>query len=65
MTNVQRGQLSGPLTITSMRLNPVVLVQWNGVNGGAGPVSSGTWYDWLYYATNAALSNAQTLTYAT
>jgi hypothetical protein len=61
VTNVQTGTLSGPLTITAAKPNPVVLVQWSGVNGGAGPVSS-SWYDFVYYATNAGMTNEQTLT---
>ena len=45
--------------VTGPSPNPVVLVQWRGSNGGTGPVDSGYWYDQLYYATNAAMTDAQ------
>src|SRR5262249_49615510 len=64
VTNVQAGTLSGVATVTGPAPNPLVLVQWHGMNGGLGAVLSSVnsyWYDYAYFATNAAMTNAQTL----
>jgi hypothetical protein len=62
VTGVQAGTLTGVATVTGPAPNPTVLVQWHGYNGGPGAVptnSPGYWYDEVYYATNAAMSNQQ------
>lgn len=64
VTNVQAGMLTGVATLTGPAPNPTVLVQWRGYNGGTGVVSTNVntyWYDFAYYATNAAMTNVQTI----